>query len=101
MAASAGRSSVKYIFCITTGRSGTEYLSSLFYCARDVLSQHEPSPVCNGGQMQLFNLDLGEACEHPMLVLTQEKLNTITQKLQQKRKKIYFEANHQFIKGFG
>lgn len=90
---------VEYIFVISPGRSGTSYISKLFENAIDsnneaVLSEHEPFPVCCGQPMIDWNF--GDTIA--MKELTMLKKDLIDQK---RGRRVYFESNPQFIKGFG
>ena len=46
--------SVKWIFSINPGRSGSDYASHLFKHAKDCLSLHESAPVMCGEVMVWF-----------------------------------------------
>ncbi len=85
---------IQYIFCISPGRCGTDYLTALFRCARNTWSTHEALPIMNGTPMIAFNrLD-----EEPLRVLTDLKWDTIQSR---QRGRVYCETNHSFIKGWG
>jgi len=87
---------VRYIFCINTGRSGSDYLAELLSKAENTISLHEPLPVMNGLPMRQFN----NGNEIPMRALMPCKLKNIKKAAEHKRK-IYCETNHIFIKGWG
>ena len=77
-----------YVFCATTGRSGTETLARLIDCAPNVAAFHEPYPKMKNDTPDRYNLTLRD-------VFLLIKRNTI-------RKssigyKHYFESNHLFI----
>lgn len=86
---------IDYIFCITTGRSGSEYLKTLFSLVSGCQAFHEADPVGNGDTMRRY-LD-GDP--EPIRSLVQQKVELIKQIKRQCR--IYVETNHCFIKGFG
>lgn len=88
--------SIKYIFCINTGRSGSDYLAELLSKASNAVSFHEGLPIMNGAAMRQFNR--GDASELEALVPL--KLQAIRQKLSDE-KTIYCETNHSYIKGWG
>ncbi|ADR22204.1 hypothetical protein MATR_01550 [Marivirga tractuosa] len=85
---------IKFIFCINSGRSGSNYLSHLFNESYNCNSFHEPKPVMNGDFIYKYlnggNYDFNAALNI--------KFETI---IKSKTKAKYFEANHTFIKGFG
>lgn len=84
----------KYVFCVSPGRSGSNYLSKIFDHAKGWNGLHEPNPVMN--------------C-HYMSDYLQGKKDTLRKKMPEKFDQIfkdqgekgYFESNHCFIKGFG
>lgn len=86
---------IDYLFCINTGRSGSDYLGKILDHVVDCRAVHEPEPIGNGRAMRRYAR--GDA--EPMRRLTQEKIKTI-----EKVKgvgEVYAETNHCFIKGFG
>ncbi|MEM9926594.1 MAG: hypothetical protein AAF915_23050 [Cyanobacteria bacterium P01_D01_bin.50] len=88
--------SIKYIFCINSGRSGSDYLTELLSKAENTVSIHEGFPVMNGSPMEEFNRgDEGE-----LKKLMPLKLKEIRKK-NKNGQKIYCETNHSFIKGWG
>jgi hypothetical protein len=87
--------SVDYIFCITTGRSGSDYLSTLFGHVEDCAAFHEPDPQANGRAMRRFSLGDRE----PMQKVVEQKLAAIREL--KGNRSVYVETNHCFIKGFG
>lgn len=84
------------IFVASTGRSGTDSLSKLFFLIKDVYSLHEPKPIMNGIPMIEKNQGNDSAAKR---VYYNIKRNTIRKKYLM-GKKIYFESNHMFIKSF-
>ena len=88
--------SIKYIFCINSGRSGSDYLTELLSKAENTVSIHEGFPIMNGSPMEKFNR--GE--ENELKKLMPLKMREI-QKKNKKGQKIYCETNHSFIKGWG
>lgn len=85
----------RYIFTITTGRSGSNYLAALFRHVYSCVSRHEPAPVCNGSAMRKFLNGEPAAIQ----LLTAEKARRIHDL--SSGSDVYFESNHCFIKGFG
>ena len=88
--------SIKYIFCINSGRSGSDYLTELLSKAENTVSIHEGLPIMNGSPMEKFNR--GE--EDELKKLMPLKMREIHKK-NKNGLKIYCETNHSFIKGWG
>lgn len=88
--------SVRYLFCINTGRSGSDYLTEVLAQAHNTVSLHEALPIMNGAPMQRFN----EGDEAALRALMPLKLAEIRKKSRNGRK-VYCETNHSFIKGWG
>lgn len=86
---------IRYIFCISPGRSGSDYLSKIFAHAGGVRSVHEGAPQMNGRVMRSFLR--GNA--KPMQALMPRKMAEIERLTGNHR--VYAETNHCFIKGFG
>src|SRR5688572_11361473 len=86
--------SIKYIFCITTGRSGSNYLSKLFNEVECCYSAHEEEPIMNGEQM--FEYLRGN--KKPLCDLMPLKISAIRES---RKNKIYIDTTHCFIKGYG
>lgn len=85
----------KYIFCINTGRSGSDYLSKLIDNIPEICSTHEPQPIMNTTPMYEYlhgNKSLINGLMH-------NKVESIRHL--KKDSKVYLETNHCFIKGFG
>jgi len=91
-----GRMGIRYLFCINTGRSGSDYLTELLAQAENAVSLHEALPIMNGIPMQRFN----EGDESALRALMPVKLAEIRKKASNGRK-VYCETNHSFIKGWG
>lgn len=87
--------SIRYLFCINTGRSGSDYLTELLAQATNSVSLHEALPIMNGVPMQRFN----EGDEAALRGLMPLKLAEIRKKAGEE--KVYCETNHSFIKGWG
>lgn len=86
---------IKYVFCINSGRSGSQYLYKLFLETHNCIAFHEKKPIGNGIAMR----DYLNGKIAPIA-------NIAKQKSEYKKKetasgKIYIETNHCFIKGFG
>jgi hypothetical protein len=88
--------SVRYLFCINAGRSGSDYLTEVLGQAANAVSLHEALPIMNGVPMQRFN----EGDETALRALMPLKLAEIRKKSRNGRK-VYCETNHSFIKGWG
>jgi len=84
-----------YFFCISTGRSGTNYLETLFKSAANCVATHEPRPRCNGKPMRHYLL--GDTS----LMSEQIPKKVIAIQAASANKPIYIETSHCFIKGFG
>lgn len=84
---------IKYIFCISTGRSGTAYLSKVLGTLKDVKSFHEQKPVLHAELMQQYMAGQHE----PLREQLSDKLN----KIQAASPMLYIDTSHVFVKGFG
>ncbi len=85
---------VKYIFTISTGRTGTKYLAKILNLASDIVALHEPAPVMKGKAM--FQFLKGD--QKLMIEKMPQKIKAIKRN---SGERVYFESNHCFIKGFG
>jgi hypothetical protein len=88
--------SIKYVFSINSGRSGSDYLTELLLCATNSISKHEEFPIMNGDPMVLFN----DGDDTELRNLMQLKIKEIKKSIG-KTDKIYCETNHSYIKGWG
>ena len=88
--------SIKYIFCINAGRSGSDYLTELLSKTENTFSIHEGFPIMNGSPMQKFNNEDDRELQQLMPL----KMREIHKKSKNGRK-VYCETNHSFIKGWG
>lgn len=86
---------VDYIFCINTGRCGSNYLFHIFSRVHGCIAVHEPQPICHKRPMHDF-LDGNDA---PMRTLMPAKIAQIKETRGDAAQ--YIETNHCFIKGFG
>lgn len=86
---------IKFVFCINSGRSGSDYLTALLHHASNAVSVHEGLPIMNGRPMQQFN----NGDDGPLRELMSVKLREIHRAVKPGR--IYCETNHSFIKGWG
>ena len=85
--------SVKYIFCISTGRCGTDYLCGLFKQLDKCNAFHEQKPLFHNEQMRAYlNGDKEALREQLPLKLT---------KIFKEPSKLFVDTSHLFIKGFG
>jgi len=87
----------RLIFCINSGRSGSQYLAELLATARKVRCFHEPPPNMSGEALDLVT-------QHPYEFSRQERRIKCVGIAHRLRKmapgKIYAETNHMFIKTF-
>ena len=85
------------IFCISSGRSGSNYLAELLGTAREVVSFHEPEPTMTAEYLEMVNSQPYSDTK----VLRQTKAETVNPMLAALRSdKVYCETNHMFIKTF-
>ena len=87
----------RLIFCINSGRAGSNYLSELLATAEEVVSYHEAHPRMTGDYLTLINQkDYAKS-------FAKRKFKSSGIKdllLGFPDNKIYFESNHMFIKTF-
>ena len=85
------------IFCISPGRSGSNYLAELLGTAREVVSLHEPEPTMTAEYLEMVNT-------HPYddtKVFRKTKAEAINRfLLSMGPNQVYCETNHMFIKTF-
>ena len=86
---------IRYLFCITPGRSGSDYLAGLLAHARNTVSVHEGVPVMNGRPMRRFN----DGDDRELRALLPAKLRAIRRRARPGH--VYCETNHSFVKGWG
>ena len=86
---------INYIFSINTGRSGSNYLKTIFDHASNCQSFHEPQPVGNGKELRQYL----KGYPKPIKKVAQKKSEIIEEL--NRGGHIYVETNHCFIKGFG
>jgi hypothetical protein len=84
----------KYVFCVSPGRSGSNYLSKIFDHAKGWEGLHEPQPVMNCHYMS----DYLKGNKETLKLKMPEKFEQI---YRDSGENGYFESNHCFIKGFG
>lgn len=84
----------KYIFCINSGRSGSNYLAHIFNNCEGCVSFHEPLPRMNGIAMYQWL----KGNKNPLIHLMPHKIKDIEER---SGNMVYIETNHCFIKGFG
>jgi hypothetical protein len=87
----------RLIFCINSGRSGSQYLSDLFGSALEITSFHEPKPKMNRQYLQMINQKPYDA-SFQMRAVKIEAIKNMLNVLPPGR--IYCETNHMFIKTF-
>lgn len=85
-----------HIFCINTGRAGSEYLSSLLSTAASTLAVHEPEPRMIDHYLRMVE-------KYPESKSTEErriKVKAIRKLGRSTFSRNYVETNHMFIKTF-
>jgi hypothetical protein len=87
----------RLVFCINSGRSGSQYLAELLGTAEEVISYHEPQPPMTGDFLSLINNNNYS----DSLRVRKIKSHTIKNVIRNfPEGKIYCETNHMFIKTF-
>ena len=87
----------RLIFCINSGRSGSNYLSELLGTAEEVIHYHEPNPKMKGKYLTMIN----QSDYTKSFAKRKLKVSGIKDiLLQLPDEKIYCETNHLFIKTF-
>ena len=87
----------RLVFSINSGRSGSKYLSQLLSTGRHVKSFHEAQPKMSGEFIEMINSKPFELSRERRRV----KAEAIAEILRAgRRKEIYAETNHTFIKTF-
>lgn len=86
-------SKIKYIFCISTGRCGTDYLASLFGSLRQTSAYHEQIPLLHNDIMRAYLKGNKKPLQHTF----PEKMKTI----HLDHGNLYVDTSHIFIKSFG
>jgi hypothetical protein len=94
-AAAAIALTIRYLFYINPGRSGSDYLAGLLARARNAVGVHEGVPVMSGRPMRRFN----DGDDRELLALMPAKLRAIHRRARPGQ--VYCETNHSFIKGWG
>ena len=87
----------RLIFCINSGRSGSNYLSELLGTAEEVISYHEAHPRMTGDYLTLINQE-DYAKSFAKRKFKNSGIKDLLLGLPDN--KIYFESNHMFIKTF-
>ncbi|MCB0402128.1 MAG: hypothetical protein KDD41_08595 [Flavobacteriales bacterium] len=86
----------QYIFCINTGRAGSEYLANILSTANSVWADHEPEPQMIGKYLNLVTEK-----EYAETYAQREfKVAEIRKIIRSSFKTNYIETNHMFIKTF-
>jgi hypothetical protein len=88
---------VRYIFSVSTGRAGSNYLAELFGHVDRCVAEHEPRPILNDRPMRAFLAGDPTALER----LMPAKVAAIRRAMVAASATTYVETNHCFIKGFG
>ncbi|MDO5510971.1 MAG: hypothetical protein Q4F57_09760 [Weeksellaceae bacterium] len=85
---------IEYIFCIGTGRTGSEYLAKMLGMCKGIQAFHEPQPILNGAHMM-------EYLRGHSQLLEAEMPNKVKSIEQLRNDEVYVETSHVFIKSFG
>ncbi|MDQ3112242.1 MAG: hypothetical protein M3R17_20345 [Bacteroidota bacterium] len=85
-----------YIFCINTGRSGSDYLAKLLDSAAEVSAFHEPKPEMTKAMLGLVTNDTYRNTFSKRAF----KARAIRKLAKSVNAKVYAETNHMFIKTF-
>ncbi|MBR9758583.1 MAG: hypothetical protein GYB39_10900 [Algicola sp.] len=84
---------IKYIFCISTGRSGTAYLCKLLGTLENCQAFHEQKPILHHEEMRAyFNNN-----KTPLKLAMPDKIKHI----KKSANTLYVDTSHVFIKSFG
>jgi len=88
----------RLLFCISSGRSGTNYLADLLDTSEEAVAFHEAEPTMTGKFLQMIN----EAPYADSVKERSVKVEAIRKVLDEmpEGKSVYCEANHMFIKTF-
>jgi len=88
----------RLLFCISSGRSGTNYLADLLGAAEEVLAFHEAEPTMTGKFLRMIN----EAPYADSVNERRIKVEAIRKIIDEmpEGKSVYCETNHMFIKTF-
>lgn len=86
----------KYIFSISTGRSGSQYLAELLSTAKDTVSFHEPEPKMHDMHLRMVEEKGLEATYRDRLI----KVDAVKKAVRKSGAAVYAESNHMFIKTF-
>jgi len=86
---------IRFLFVISTGRSGSHYLSEVFKHVAGCASFHEPWPTLNDAPMRAYL----RGDPQPLRTLMPGKLAAMER--ERAGEPVYVETNHAFIKGFG
>ena len=87
----------RFIFCINSGRSGSEYLTQLLDTARDVYAFHEAEPAMTGRYLRMVlehDLEKSFADRRIKAQAVWQRISILPPGA------IYAETNHMFIKTF-
>ncbi|MBC2716520.1 MAG: hypothetical protein HF978_14540 [Desulfobacteraceae bacterium] len=99
------QNNTRYIFCISSGRSGTGYLAKLTGTAENVRAFHEADPTMSGSYLRMIDhFAYSETADQRTIKV--KKINQIIESFKRKpwflskSNMIYVETNHMFIKTF-
>jgi hypothetical protein len=86
----------QYVFCINTGRAGSEYLSNVLATAKSVWADHEPEPQMIGKYLDMITEnDYQSSYKNRSF-----KVDEVKKIIRKSFKTNYIETNHMFIKTF-
>lgn len=84
---------IKYLFCISTGRCGTDYLSKLLATLENCNSYHEQKPRLHKSEMREYL----KGNKEPIQKLMPNKMA----KIKTYKEALYSDTTHVYIKSFG
>lgn len=87
----------KYIFCINSGRAGSQYLSKLLSTAKDIQAFHEPHPQMINKHLDAIN-NYDYSYSYNDRCIKVDAINKLTKNWNSNT--IYVETSHMFIKTF-
>ena len=90
------KNNAKTIFLITTGRSGSTYLTNLFSTVRNVVSMHEPDREVD--YLRRINRDNDIPLAEKFV--KDVKIPIIEQRMNNKKGGVYIETSHLICKGY-
>jgi glycosyltransferase involved in cell wall biosynthesis len=98
-----GKPNFKYIFCINSGRAGSQYLSEILNSSPKVSAYHEPIPQMIGTYLDMVTHREYKKSFKERQIKVKRILCTLDEFKYEKKfkgKEIYAETSHMFIKTF-